>query len=182
MAIDRRTALGLLGLGVVSSRLEAAHEHAAALKTNPEKYTLQFFSARENAVIDRLAEMIIPADENSPGAHEARASYYIDLIAANSAAAAQANWKSRLEAFDTSLGKPFLDLTEAEQVKLVDTTAAAERKPAAPAERFFADVKRATLYAYYNSPVGLLKELRYDGNKALAAFPGCSHGGAAHHR
>lgn len=62
MTMDRRTALALLGLGVVSPRPQAA-----------EGYRLQFFTPQENALLDRLSEMIssrptsIPAARAKPG-------------------------------------------------------------------------------------------------------------------
>lgn len=180
MVMNRRTAIGLAGLGVVASRIAAAQHQMHQLRTKPENYKLQFFTDHENAVLDRVADMIIPADDHSSGAHEARVSYYIDLVAANSKPSKQAEWKSRLQAFETqtlkSQGKAFLELNPTEQATALDAVAAPER-PSKPAEHFFADMKAATIFAYYSTPLGLLKELGYEGNKVLSSFPGCSHGG-----
>src|SRR5712692_6038269 len=178
MTMDRRAALSLLGLGVVSSRLQAAQQHLHALKTDAKAYQLQFFSPQENALVDRVAEMIIPADAHSPGAHEAKVSCYIDLIAANSSESVRENWKSRLAAFNkmalSQHGKPFVDLASADQSAMLAEAAAKENNPSTPEEHFFIDMKKATLFGYYTSETGLIRELGYQGNQALASFPGCA--------
>ncbi len=179
MEMDRRTALALMSVGIASTRLEAAQQHLHTLQTKPRDSQLQFFNSAENAVVDRVAEMMIPADENSPGAHEARVSQYIDLVAANSPEPAKRAWKERLAAFEKlaveKYGKPFLQLAEAEQAALLDLLAANEKNPGPPAEHFFVDMKKATLFAYYTSKIGLLQELGYKGNQVLDEFPGCRH-------
>src|SRR5437870_4735494 len=105
MEIDRSTALALLGAGVLQANLASAQRHAHALKADAKAYKLQFFTSRENELLDRVAEMILPADDHSPGAHEAKVSLYIDLVIANSADAAKLQWKQRLGAFESEFGK-----------------------------------------------------------------------------
>lgn len=179
MEMDRRTALALMSVGIASTRLGAAQQHLHRLQTNPRDSQLQFFTSAENVVIDRVAEMIIPPDENSMGAHEARVSQYIDLVAANSPEPTKKAWRERLAAFEKLAvekhGKPFLQLGEAEQAALLNLLAANETKPGAPAEHFFADMKKVTLFGYYSSKIGLLQELGYKGNQVLDEFPGCQH-------
>lgn len=174
MPVNRRTALSLLGLGVVSSRLEAAHQHLAALQASPQTYRLQFFTPEQHALVDQVAEMILPADDHSPGAHEAKVGYYIDLLAANSSAAAKADWKSRLAAFEK------LAVAAGDPAAVLQAVAAQEKNPDTPAEHFFVDMKKATLFGYYTSRIGLLQELGYKGNEALASFPGCTHPPGTH--
>lgn len=184
MEMDRRTTLILLGAGVLASRLDAAQHHLHGLKKDPGAYKLQFFTEAENALIDRAAEMILPADDHSPGAHEARASYYIDLVVAHSREATQRQWRERLRAFDLLArdqhGKPFTELGGPEQAAVMHSAAAGEKRPATPAEHFFADMKSMTLKAYYSSELGLLRELGYKGNQARASFPGCQHPAGTH--
>lgn len=185
MEMDRRTALALVSIGVASSKLEAAHQHLRALKANPASYKLQFFTPEEDALLDRVAEMILPADENSPGAHQARVSQHIDLVVANSPEPTRTEWRQRLAAFEKlaqeKYGKPFLRLSEADQGALLDLLAANEKNPRSPAEHFFRDMKQATLFAYYTSQIGLLQELAYKGNQVLDEFPGCQHPPGSHH-
>jgi hypothetical protein len=169
MDIDRRTTLALLAAGVLRANLATAQHQAHALKADAKAYKLQFFTAEENDLLDRAAEMILPADDHSPGAHEAKVSLYIDLVVANSPESKKRQWKERLGAFAREFGK----LAEPEQVALLNRLAVAEKNPASPAEHFFADLKSATLFGYYTSRVGLLKELDYKGNTVLSGFPGC---------
>src|SRR6266542_3346764 len=113
--------------------------------------------------------MILPADDHSPGAREAKVSLYIDLVVANSAESKKQQWKERLGAFAREFGQ----LSEPEQTAMLNRLAAAEENPSTPPEHFFADLKRATLSGYYTSRVGLLDELGYMGNAVMPGFPGC---------
>lgn len=184
MRIDRRAALGLLGCGVTTVKLKAALRHLSALQSNPGAYRALFFEDREMALLDRLAEMIIPADQHSLGAHEAKVNSYIDLVVGNSPASVQANWRKRLAAFDglaqEKHGKPFLNLDASTQAALLNWVCRNEKSASSPAELFFVDVKKVTIFAYYTSPIGLLKELGYKGNEVLGEFPGCAHTPSAH--
>src|SRR4030095_11503091 len=96
--MDRRTALSLLAVGVSSRHLVRAQQHLHNLAKAPENYRMQFLTESENAIVDRVAENILPADSRSGGAHEARVSYFIDLVIANSPKAAQTQWRERLSA------------------------------------------------------------------------------------
>ncbi len=173
MDIDRRTALSLLAAGVAASRLEAAQQHLHALAAKPEDYKLQFFTAAEHDLIDAVAELILPADAHSPGAHEARVAAYIDLVVAHSSAETRANWKARLAAFR--------DLAQKQGNRAaLEQAARSERSPSTAAEHFFVDVKELTVSGYYTTEIGLLKELGYKGNEVLASFPGCRHDPSVH--
>ena len=169
MDIDRRTTLALLGAGVLQAKLASAQHQAHALKADVKAYKLQFFTAQENDLLDRVAEMILPADDHSPGAHEAKVSLYIDLVVANSPESTQQQWRERLSAF----AGEFANLAKPEQVALLNRLAAAEKNPVSPAEHFFVNMRSATLFGYYTSQVGLIKELGYMGNAVLTGFPGC---------
>ena len=56
-------------------------------------YTLQFFSEEESRLLDQLMEMIIPADDHSPGAHEAKTNLFADLMVATSDNAVKKQWQ-----------------------------------------------------------------------------------------
>jgi hypothetical protein len=170
--MDRRTTLQWIGLGIATSRLAVAQEHAHALKAKPRNYKLQFFTPAEDRLIDHIAEMILPADAHSVGASVAGVSKFIDVVAANSPADSQARWKVGV----TAMGN-FLDLPTADQERTLDKLSAAEAHPSTPAERFFVDLKKTTLFAYYTSQVGLIQELEYKGNAAIAEFPACTDTG-----
>lgn len=184
MAVDRRQTLILLGAGVLASRLEAAQQHLHTLSGRAAEYKLLFFTEREHALLDRVAEMILPADEHSPGAHEARVADYIDLVVAHSSREVQQQWRARLAAFEelarSQGGKPFLELDENEQARVLDAAARGENRPSTPAEHFFVAMKKMTLAGYYTSQIGLLRELGYRGNQVRGSFPGCTHPRGTH--
>jgi len=177
--MERRTALKLIAGGVIAERLEAAQHHLVQIAQAPAAYKLQFFTPAQNELVDRLSDLIIPTDEHSPGAHEAKVSYFIDLMVGNSANSVQQQWTAGLKAVEGEaqrrFGKAFLQLTAGEQDQILAAMAANEGKPATEQERFFARLKSMTIDGYYTSAIGIHKELEYKGNTALAEFPGCNH-------
>lgn len=176
-SMNRRTALALLGAGVVSSRLQAAQAHLHAIRNSKEPPDLIFFDDVSHRLIDFVSESIIPADDRSPGARAARVSYYIDLVVGNSPAPVQDAWRAELAAFEAGakqdLGRSFVEADEGGRTRFLNQLASAAVKPTTPAEQFFARMKHMTIFGYYTSEIGLLKELEYKGNHALAEFPGC---------
>jgi hypothetical protein len=71
--------------------------------------------------------------------------------------------------------RPFLELSRAEQEKIVATMAANEKDPKSDLERFFGRVKQMTINGYYTSRIGIDQDLKYMGDRPLAEFPGCNH-------
>lgn len=177
--MERRTALQVIAGGVAAERLALAQHHLIRVAQAPAAHRLQFFSPAQNDLLDRLSEMIIPADEHSPGAHEAKVSLFIDLMVASSAKDAQQEWLSGLGAVDAEarrrFGQEFLQCSGPQQDQILAAMAANEGKPATELERFFARLKSMTIDGYYTSPTGIHKDLQYKGNTALAEFPGCRH-------
>ncbi len=139
----------------------------------------EFFSPAQDALLDRLTEMIIPADGHSPGASAAKVSRFIDHMTANSRPQVQRAWVSGLGAVDDEarrrFQKSFLEASASQQDELLAAMAANEAQPQAPIEHFFVWLKQSTVDGYYTSAVGIHKELEYKGNAALAEFPGCRH-------
>ena len=177
--MERRTALKLIAAGVVAERLESAQHHLVQIAQSPSTYKLQFFSPEQDKLIDRLAELIIPTDDHSPGASEARVSQFIDLMVASSNSGVQQQWRSGLKAIEAEaqarFQKPFLECTADQQDQILAKMAANEAQPSTELERFFGRLKSMTIDGYYTSPIGIHKELQYQGNTALAEFPGCNH-------
>ena len=71
---------------------------------------MQFFTEDENRLLDQLMEMIIPADDHSPGAHEAQTNLFADLMVASSSDAVKKQWQDgirliREEAAGSSLAE-----------------------------------------------------------------------------
>jgi hypothetical protein len=167
MSFDRRQVLTLLAAGVVPARLLEAQHELHQIAASPGKYVPHFFQPSEYALIDHVAEMILPADEYSSGAHAARVADYVDLVVTNSSAQTQAAWRERLTAFQS-----MPNVTDPEEFARLAAKAA---DPSTPAEHFFADMRHITLEGYYTSEIGLVRELGYEGGQVRGSFPGCEH-------
>ena len=139
----------------------------------------RFFTAAEYEVIDRLTEIILPADEQSPGAHAANVRFFVDTVLLYGNAGQQAMWRrgiASVEAFARERhGAEFRALAASEQVKVVEAMAANEGSPKAEIERFFAPLKALTIEAYALSEVGMRQHFGYKGSRAVAEFVGCGH-------
>ena len=164
--MKRRTALKVVALGAVSTALADSGE--ALVLWSPDSYELKFFDQKENELVDKLMEMIIPADDHSPGAHAAKVSLFADWMIATGDQGTKAMWREGLRAIqaEIALSSPSVALAKA---------AANEDHPSTALERFFTELKRMTVNGYYTSKIGIHQDLQYDGNTYLAAFPGCTN-------
>jgi Gluconate 2-dehydrogenase subunit 3 len=169
--MKRRTALKIVTLGALAPGLESisaavghAGENAAWSAGN---YKLRFFTEEENELLDRLMEMIIPADAHSPGAHAASVSLFADLMVATGSEAVQRRWRRGLKLMRDQAAKSSL-------ADALATSAKNEQSPGTELERFFAALKQMTVNGYYTSAIGIHHDLRYQGNTYLNAFPGCT--------
>lgn len=167
MSLDRRQAITLLAAGVLPARLLEAQHQLHQIAVSPGKYVPKFFQPGEYALIDQVAEMILPADDHSPGAHAARVADYIDLVVVNSSAQTQALWRERITVFQSVPNAT----DPAEFARL----AAKADSPSTPVEHFFADMRQMTLDGYYTSQIGMIHELGYQGGHVRGSFPGCEH-------
>jgi hypothetical protein len=138
---------------------------------------LTFFTAPEFALVEELSEMIVPADEHSPGAKAAKVAAYIDgRLAEAWEPADRTTWREGLALVDKlsrdTSGKPFLESSPAERLALLTRIARNEQKPQKPDEHFFVELKGRVVRAYYTSEIGIKQELEYKGNTYLAEFVG----------
>jgi hypothetical protein len=145
-------------------------------KTNaPPK--LLVLSHAQYATLDALVETIIPADERSPGAKQARVADYIDLLLSEADDAVRLQWLGGLAELDEeAVGRftlPYAKLTAARREAVLTTISRNEREPATPLETFFVMAKTATIQGYYTSEIGIHQELRYKGNVPIVEFVGC---------
>jgi len=178
--MKRRTALHVIAAGVVSEGSALPqHDHRPAGVPVPTDGKLRFFSRAQDELLDRLTEMIIPADDRSPGAHAAQVSRFIDNMVAYSAKEVQEQWTAGLEQVDAEarrrFEKAFLQCAPQEQEQILAAMAAGEPEPKMPLERFFVRLKLITVDGYYTSSIGIHRELQYKGNAVLSEFPGCHH-------
>jgi hypothetical protein len=73
---------------------DSADEAFAAIQAAQAPPRLAFLTAGQHAILDALTETIIPVDERSPGAREARVADYIDLLLAESDDQTRLPWYS----------------------------------------------------------------------------------------
>jgi hypothetical protein len=170
--MERRAVLKIVALTALSHKLNAlpgaAMSHMQAVPAVPTAYSLQFFSEEESRLLDQLMEMIIPADDHSPGAHEAQTNLFADLMVATSDNAVKKQWQDGIG----------LMREEANRSSLTDAlhrAAANEENPTTDLERFFVLLKQMTVNGYYTSEIGIHKDMEYIGNAYLGAFPECTH-------
>jgi hypothetical protein len=181
--MQRRTALQLIAIAAAAplkaqhdghTPISVAAQTAASAAAGP-----RFFSPAQNALVDRLAEMILPADDHSPGAHEAQVSAFIDGLLADSAANEQKAWTDGLAAVEARakelFSKAFLECSSGEQDQIMAEMAANEQNPASALQRFFAKIKMQTISGYYTSRIGLLEDLQYKGIVPIPEYEPCNH-------
>ncbi len=172
-------AVSLPVLGGAAPRSHAPLCHLTPAAHAAAAHTPKFFTAQQIETLEALTETIIPADEHSPGAKAGRVWEYIDEIVAGSDQSTKGLWTQGLAALDklASLdqGKNFSQCAPEQQIALLDLISKSEEKPTTPEERFFVAAKKATIDGYYTSAIGIHQDLEYQGNTALADFPGCTH-------
>jgi hypothetical protein len=136
-----------------------------------------FFTREEFRLVDELTELIIPADDHSPGARAARVAAYIDVRLAESFQEEPKQvWRAGLKLIDSlsqeAYGKAFLEATPEQRVALLTQISKNEMKPQKPEEIFFKELKARTARAYYTSKIGIHTEMEYKGNTYLKEFVG----------
>ena len=136
-----------------------------------------FFTPDELKLVDEVSEMIIPADDHSPGARAAKVASYIDARLAEAwDQKDKATWRDGLALIDqlsqNTNGKTFLQSSPPERTAVLTRMAANERNPQKPEEVFFAELKSRVVGAYYTSEIGIKQDMDYKGNSYLAEFVG----------
>ena len=172
--MKRRTVLKLVAAGVLPST-----KGLIQLASAQDAYSPEFFSKSELGLMDALTEVILPADDQSPGARAAKVGRYIDVTVADGEPRVQQGWRHGLQAVakrtKERFNKDFADCGAEQQDAIVAEMAQNEGEPGTELERFFAIVKRTTVDGYYTSRIGIHENLQYKGNTALGEFRGCTH-------
>jgi hypothetical protein len=139
-AVTRREAMRVLGAGAtavavlpwLSEEAEAAFAEIQRTKAPP---SLKVFSAAQYATFAAMAEAIIPADDRSPGARDARVADYVDLMLSEGTDTLRAEWLDGLAALDADarvrFGAPFVSL-DAAQVEAMLTEVSRNEKVREP--------------------------------------------------
>jgi gluconate 2-dehydrogenase gamma chain len=170
-------ALATSAAGLVT--LEAAqHAHNAVAEekraTPRGEYTPKCFTAHEFQTLQRLSDLVIPADDHSPGALEAGAPEWIDYMAGNSTDLARIftggfGWLDH--EMQRRYGADFISAKPEQQTAMLDAIAYRKNETPENAEGiyFFSWVRNLVTDAYYTSPIGI-KDLGYVGNAAVSEF------------
>ena len=180
--VSRRAVLKAVGAGVGTAALlpwlsdnglvafaQIQESHAGP---NPKA-----LSASQFATLEALVEAIIPTDDRSPGAKQARVADYIDLLLVESPPELTLAWLGGLAAVDVEASRrfnvPFVKLNASQVDAILHDISANEKNPKTTLETFFVMTKNATIHGYYTSKIGIEQELRYKGNTFLREFVGC---------
>jgi Gluconate 2-dehydrogenase subunit 3 len=174
--MTRREMLGATAAALVLPLLES-RPLAALTRYN---FAARVFTPAEFALVDELSDIIIPTDEVSPGAREARVAGEIDRRLADALEPAQVKaWKDGLrlvEALSREMnGTTFLKSTPEQRVAVVTKMASSEDETPGSRRRrranpnttiggFYRQLKGATVRAYYTSSIGIHNDQHYKGN------------------
>ncbi len=159
----------------------AAAAAAVSVPATAQESAPKFFTPTEFRMMDELCEIIIPADEHSPGARAAKAAAYIDQTLAESLDdKPRQEFRDGLALVDKlshELNKAsFVDATPEQRIAVVARMARNEKNPKKPEEQFFHRLKGRTAHAYYSSEIGIHQEIGYKGNVLLNQFMGFDAG------
>jgi hypothetical protein len=148
------------GSGINRMKEEAAYDKEVRSKT--------FFTPEEMATITILGEIIIPKDEVSGGATDAKVPEFIEFIVKDMPEH-QTPMRGGLRWLDVQClnrwGKAFKDCTQPQQMEMVDAIAWPKKaKPEmAQGVAFFSLMRNLTATGFYTSEIGV-KDLGYIGN------------------
>jgi Gluconate 2-dehydrogenase subunit 3 len=180
--VGRRTALRAFGtgLGTVAALPWLSDEGLLAFariqETNAPPQP-RVFSPTQFATLEVLADAIIPTDDRSPGARQARVADYLDLLVSEGDRELALQWIGGLAALDAEAAArfraPFARLGVGHVDMIMQIISRNEKSPQTPLEAFFVMAKQATVRGYYTSKVGIHDELHYKGNQFLKEFVGC---------
>jgi hypothetical protein len=173
--LTRRTLLRTAGAASVALPVAAAGDARAAARP-------RFFTSAQRALVDELAETIIPADGHSPGAKAAGVVQEIERRLAEQpdydpdAAPRKQLWRDGLKQVEADAkrlgGASFVKVTPEQRIAVLTEMSRNELQPQTPAEQFFVELKREVARAYYTSQIGIQQELEYKGNTHLDEYVG----------
>ncbi len=189
--MNRRDSLKALGLGTLSAGLlleacktdtkKGAEETTTAaagdeggrqpfeVERDKKLHADKFFTAAEMATITVLADIIIPKDEKSGSASDAKVPDFIEFIVKDMPDH-QTPMRGGLRWLDLQclnrFGKPFTDCTKDQQIQLIDMIAYPKKaKPEmAQGVAFFNRMRDLTASGFFTSEIGV-KDIGYAGNQ-----------------
>lgn len=171
-------AFTLTGFGVSVVSAEAAehvhHAIGATKKATAGAYQPKCFTGAEYKTLERLADLIIPADEHSPGALAGQAPEFIDFLAGNCPELAEIYtggfaWLDHQ--MNRRYGVVFTAGAPEQQTAMLDLIAYRKNSTPElePGIHFFTWVRNMTADAFYTSKAGM-DDLGFMGNGAMSHF------------
>jgi gluconate 2-dehydrogenase gamma chain len=160
--------------GLTAEAAQHVHHAAAEEKKATGIYKPKAFTAQEFKTLQRLSDLIIPADEVSKGALDAGAAEFIDLLSSQS-------WEMKsiytggLSWIDRQMEKrykaSFVEAKPTEQTAFLDLIAYRKNDSPelGPGIKFFEWIRKMVADAFYTSPIGV-QDLGYVGNKGMTVF------------
>ena len=184
-ALNRREALKMLGVVPVAAAMGPAVAHAESAAGIVQAAVAQqtapkFFNAREWKTLRVLVDYIIPRDDVSGSATDAKVPEYMDFLLAERDAnpTTQIAMRGGLAWLDTEcrkrFQKTFIQASDAQRRQVLDDIAyPARAKPGMSyGVTFFNRFRDMTASGFYSSAMGW-KDLQYIGNVANPAYDGC---------
>jgi hypothetical protein len=182
---SRRDLLRQIGISIslaaageqMLSAQQVQHVHQAVAEDKAAqkgKYQPKSLNAHEYATLQRLSDLIIPADEHSAGALAANASDFIDFMCAATDDMKRI-YTGGFAWLDDEMrrrynGKDFVSASPDQQKEILDLISYREnRATVGQGVQFFSWLRDMVVDAYYTSPIGY-KDLGYMGNTAMAHF------------
>src|SRR5262245_40821802 len=152
--MERRELFKIIAAGALSEAATAARK--------------PFFDPTQTAALDALSDIILPTDDQSPGAHEAKVVRFLDLLATHAPPERQQQWRKGIEAVEAEskarFNRPFTKCARADQEQIVASMAAHEGDPRNDIEHFFEILKPAVVDGYRFSEIGVKRYMRWVGN------------------
>ena len=185
--MNRRDVLKVLSLaplaasiGVAPTQLERVARKMEALEGGVTAAAPVFFTLHEWATVRLLVDYIIPRDERSGSATDAKVPEFLDFLLADSetTAANRTAMHGGLAWLDNEcqhrFSKTFVGATDAQRRQVLDDIA--WPKKAAPemhyGAMFFTRFRDLTASGFFSSQMGW-QDVQYKGNVALPAWNGC---------
>jgi gluconate 2-dehydrogenase gamma chain len=190
MDITRRNALKIIsatpvaaGIGLTDAAAgeQASHQqHGTPEGGRTGKsvaYKPKFFNAHEWATVALLADLIIPRDEKSGSATDAKVPEFIDFMMTDrpegqTPLLGGLRW---LDAESSSrFGKTFREITDAQRIEILDDIAYPKKaKPElSHGVAFFSRFRDVVATGFFTSKIGI-EDLQYMGNVANPMWDGC---------
>jgi hypothetical protein len=185
--MNRRDALKVLGfaplaasIGVAPAHLERVTRAIARLEETGTPAAPAFFTTHEWSTVRLLVDYVIPRDERSGSATDAKVPEFIDFLMSDKDASEGSKTAMRggLAWLDNEcqhrFGKSFVSATDAQRRQVLDDIAWPNkaRPEMHPGVVFFSRFRDYTASGFFSTQMGW-QDVQYKGNVALPAWNGC---------